>query len=348
MGHRGILAVLLVGAPALALIAAPAVAQAPVPRRGGRSSNCSNCCLVSSCGRRACRPRRRNSQGSPSGRLRRSSTWDRAYTMALVRRARAACRPRSRSTRRPSPSSPGGMRSPTSAGSARNSWPVRAGSGGAFRRPEPRVFRDVEPGPGRRGARGYVAILENLSKLLQELNRAESTGLSQLNIDLMAEVLLQAGRAASRELIEFRDRLDELKVALGLSTHAAVIPDRRALAAFRDVFNAVEAWATRPDRRLDELPRIVGRLPAAGDAIVEGRPILDPIEQDPTRLEDLLEDAVRTAIKNRGGADKDRVPEDRDARCAASPPPRPAPGRHASRLRGREAELCAGRPHEGP
>ena len=155
-------------------------------------------------------------------------------------------------------------------------------------------------------ARGYVATLENLSRLLQELNRAESTGLSQLNIDLMAEVLLQAGRAASRELIEFRDRLDELKVALGALDACGGHPGSSGLAAFRDVFNAVEAWLTRPDRRLDELPRIVGRLPAAGDAIVEGRPILDPIERDPSRLEDLLEDAVRTAIKNRGGADKDR------------------------------------------
>ena len=99
---------------------------------------------------------------------------------------------------------------------------------------------------------------------------------------------------------------------MGLSTHAAIVPDRRALAAFRDVFKAVEVWSTRPERRLDELPRIVGRLPEPGEAIVNGRPILGPIEQDPGRMEDLLAEAVRTAIKNRGGADKDRAPEDRD------------------------------------
>jgi hypothetical protein len=317
MRRRGILTVLLVGAPTLALIAASAVAQAPVPRVRAEDDRR----LLELVPGAILLPQGvSTSEKELAGLAERTPaeilTWDRAYTMALVR-ARAGGSAAAGSldpqalaeqARRHAVADFGRFRKEFLAG--------RAESGGAFEDPSRAYFAMLSRVQAVEDARGHVATLQNLSRLLQELNRAESAGLSQLSIDLMAEVLLQAGRDASRELIEFRDGLDELKVALGLSTHAAVIPDRRALAAFRDVFNAVEAWSTRPDRRLDELPRIVGRLPASGDAIVEGRPILEPIERDPTRLEDLLEDAVRTAIKNRGGAEKDRAPEDRDAALA--------------------------------
>ena len=97
------------------------------------------------------------------------------------------------------------------------------------------------------------------------------------------------GRGTHREIAGYRDALDELKVALGLSPHAVVIPDRRSIAAFRQVFDMVDDWQRRPDRSLAELPRIVERLPALGDVVVNGRRLdLRVIEQDPMPMESVL------------------------------------------------------------
>ncbi len=109
--------------------------------------------------------------------------------------------------------------------------------------------------------------------------------------------------------------LDELKPALGLSPHAAVFPDRRGIAAFDQVFQAAEDWSRRPDRNLAELPQIIGRLPAIGDVVVNGRPILPPttpilpaIGPAPGSVEDRLRDATRLAIRNH--PDKGQDPGD--------------------------------------
>ena len=161
-------------------------------------------------------------------------------------------------------------------------------------------------------ARVHVATIENLLRLVQELIQGESGGLSQLDVDLLNEALVRGRRGFSREVVALRDALDELKVELGLSPHAAVIPDRRNLAGFRDTWKAVDVWARRPDRSLAELPRIVEHLPTLGDAIVGGQPILRAIEQAPPRMEDLLKDAARLAIKNRG-VNKAQPTGDRDA-----------------------------------
>ena len=110
-------------------------------------------------------------------------------------------------------------------------------------------------------ARQQVATFENLTKLMQELIQGESGGLSQFELDQIVDALMRARGRMSREVAGYRDALDELKPALGLSPHAAVIPDRRVIAVFDQVFQAVEAWNRRSDRNLAELPRIVESAP---------------------------------------------------------------------------------------
>ena len=48
--------------------------------------------------------------------------------------------------------------------------------------------------------------------------------------------------------MRYRDGLDAWRAGLGLSPHAPVIPDRGALAGFRDAFEAAERWSIAPDR----------------------------------------------------------------------------------------------------
>ncbi len=157
---------------------------------------------------------------------------------------------------------------------------------------------------------------------MRELIQGENAGLSQLDIDSLAEALVQGRERASREIAGYRDDLDELKVALGLSPHAPVLPDRGPVAEFARVWDAVGAWQRRPDRHLAELPRIIGQLPELGDALVGGQRLLaaidpasDPIEillRDTTRMEDQLRAVARLAIRNRAGAGHDRAAADGD------------------------------------
>ena len=112
--------------------------------------------------------------------------------------------------------------------------------------------------------RRHIFYLENLSKLVSELIQGEAAGLTQLDVDLVRTALVRVRQGLSREVRQFGDRLDEMKVALGLSPHAPVIPDRRRLAAFRTTFEAVDNWSRRPDRSLSELHKIAQKLPALG------------------------------------------------------------------------------------
>jgi hypothetical protein len=122
--------------------------------------------------------------------------------------------------------------------------------------------------------------------------------------------LLRARQELSDEIGHFRDELDELKVALGLSPHAPVIPDRRSLDAFGTAFDAVESWSRQPDRALDVLHRLAQKLPAPGDVMVDGHPILGAVEGNLGPGEGVLANAVRVAIKNRGGPDKGQAAAD--------------------------------------
>jgi hypothetical protein len=135
-------------------------------------------------------------------------------------------------------------------------------------------------------ARRNVAVHENLGNFVRELIQGEAAGLRQSDVALVQAALLQARQGLADNVGHFRDGLDELKVALGLSPRVAVLPDRRRLAAFHDAFEAMENWSKDPSRNLAQLPRLVGQLPAVGDLMADGQAILSKIEHDPDRRED--------------------------------------------------------------
>ncbi len=147
-------------------------------------------------------------------------------------------------------------------------------------------------------ARCDVALRENCFRLFQEFIKGESSGLSQLEVDSVEASLVRARQSLADETAQFRDGLDELKAAVGLTQGALVIPDPGGIAAFHEVFEKVHNWHRDPRRALKGLPELIARLPALGEVVVEGRPILGTIEANPDRLEDELAAMTRLAVKN--------------------------------------------------
>jgi len=80
---------------------------------------------------------------------------------------------------------------------------------------------------------------------------------------------------------------------------------------FYRVFNAVDAWQRRPDRRLTELPGIIGQIPQLQDIDLDGRSVLgiyrnyrasatdEFVPEDEDGLEDLMQASVRIGLEYR-------------------------------------------------
>jgi hypothetical protein len=182
------------------------------------------------------------------------------------------------------------------------------GAGYAFRDPSAAVLELLSRLQAIDNARRNVAIHENLGKLLQERVQGESSGLNRIDIDSVFASLVRARQKLADDIRQFRDGLDELKFVLGLSPRAEIILDRQSLAAFRVVFDSVEEWLRHPQRHLQDLPRLIERLPALGDVVLGGQPILAQIEINPDHWEHVLTAAAQLAIKNRRDRDKSQAP----------------------------------------
>ena len=184
--------------------------------------------------------------------------------------------------------------------------------------PGRRAFRDPSAGVldllGRLqtidNARRNVATHENLNAMLVERIQGESSGLNRIDLDTVFASLVRARQKLADEIRQFRDGLDELKVALGISPRAAVILDRQSLASFRVVFDSVDSWARHPRRHLADLPQVIERLPTLGEVVLDGQPILATISTTPDQWEDVLTAAAQLAINNRLDPDKAQAPVD--------------------------------------
>jgi hypothetical protein len=175
----------------------------------------------------------------------------------------------------------------------------RSGAGGTFRDPSRDYLTLLRQLQTIDNARRNVAVHENLMQFVVTLVQGESAGLSMLDVDLVFASLHRARQRLANAIRDFRDGLDDMKVALGLSPHAPVIPDRQSLAAFRAAFDAIESWSASPHRNLPGLFRLFQKLPPLGELVVDGQPVLGTIEANPDPGQDVLASAVRLAITNR-------------------------------------------------
>jgi hypothetical protein len=121
----------------------------------------------------------------------------------------------------------------------------RPGPMGAFRDPSRDYLELLRRLQTIDNAWRNVLLHESLVTLLKDLSQGDSKGLSQLDVDLVQAALVRARQGLSEAVGRFRDQVDGLKVTLGLSPRAAVIPDRRCVAAFGDVSQSVKELAVR-------------------------------------------------------------------------------------------------------
>jgi hypothetical protein len=221
-------------------------------------------------------------------------TWERIYALAIVRARthRGAFAPTL---------DPGALATEAAqhdvADFARFRADFRAGA--TFRDPGAAVLELLSRLQSIDNARRNVAVHENLDTLLRERAPGESSGLNHIDVDMVRASLVRTRRKLDGEIRQFRDGLDELKFLLGLSPHAPVILDRQSLAWFQAVYDSVDLWAKHPQRNLQMLPRLINRLPALGEVVLDGQAILAKIEANSDPWEDVLSGAARLAIKSR-------------------------------------------------
>ncbi len=173
----------------------------------------------------------------------------------------------------------------------------RPGARGMFRDPCAEYLELLRRSAAITSERRDLAFDENLLELMRGLIQGESGGLSQLDVDRVSVALLRARQRFTGEVGRFRNELDQMKVGLGLSPRAAIVPDRRVLANFGSAFEGVDNWFRSPGRNLAELHTLVERLPSLGSVVVGGRPVRGG---NPNALDELLTNAARLAIKNQG------------------------------------------------
>jgi len=183
---------------------------------------------------------------------------------------------------------------------------------GAFRDPAKEMFALLYRLQQIDNARHRLAVLEGLKARFPERSQDQSSGLSRLDVDTLFAAAVKAGEALNHQKRQFRDALDAFKVALGVSMQAAIIPDRKEMAGFHDVFDSVARWECLPERHPGQLLQVITLLPELGDVILDGQPLLSAIQVNPDRWESSLLKAARLALENR--SDPARKPLDEDAR----------------------------------
>ncbi len=156
-------------------------------------------------------------------------------------------------------------------------------------------------------ARKFVTALEELKAAYQEAN-----AVATLPRPRRFEGWLEKGRTRfQNELRAYRDRLGQVKAELGLAQNAPVVPDRNSLAGFRSVFDKVEEWFRDPNRNPADLRTIVARLPRLPDRVL-GRISLDGATgSEPKGQNEALRAVEQVLAEGRAALDADVGPRAR-------------------------------------
>ncbi len=147
-----------------------------------------------------------------------------------------------------------------------------------------------------------ISQYERILEVYKELSKGESSGISQLQVDQIDQQLKGAKLTYVGARITYRNDLDTFKQQLGMPPDVPIMIDRGMAKPFRDVFYALDDWQRDPRRKLEDLPKIVDRLPKLEDIVIDGRSVLGVYrdgKNDEDELEDLLLAVERTALEHR-------------------------------------------------
>jgi hypothetical protein len=180
----------------------------------------------------------------------------------------------------------------------------RPGPQGRFHDPSAQYLEILRLLQSIGAARRNIAVHELLLPLLREVVQGCPSGVSQLDVDRVNASLERARLGLVDDVGHYRNDVDQMKAALGLSPHAAVVPDRRILSAFQSAWESVHNWLRSPTRQLDELHVLVERLPVLGEVFLGDRRVAGPTVANRSPIDELLNDAAGLAIKNRSARAK--------------------------------------------
>jgi hypothetical protein len=158
--------------------------------------------------------------------------------------------------------------------------------------------------------RRNIAAFEQLKTVYTELIKGEASGLSQLQLDQVDSSLQGAKVQFITSRTTYRSDLDQFKQQMGLPPDTPLIPDRGLTKVFHDVYDEIDNWQRNPNRKMEDLPYIIDKLPKLPDVFVDGRsiqaiyPVIPEARRDRNvfsedELEDLLLAAERVALEHR-------------------------------------------------
>jgi hypothetical protein len=116
--------------------------------------------------------------------------------------------------------------------------------------------------------------------------------------------VVQARQALVTDILTTRTNNDQFKQQLGLPPDTPVVPDLSLFQPYLDVFTQIDEWQRDPKRKLEDVPKIVDRIPQLQDIILDGHSIIGMYKNSKSYdneedLEATLQAAVRIALEYR-------------------------------------------------
>jgi hypothetical protein len=182
-----------------------------------------------------------------------------------------------------------------------------------FRDPAPGFFAALKHRQAVDSARDQVALTKDTRLLFDQLRRGEASGVSQLQLEQVDQILLLSQQNLDLEMSNYRSAVDELKVSLGLPPSAPIVLDESILEAFGKAFSSIDLWQRNPRRQLATLSALHKRLPRLDDVTIAGRSLAQVVSGTISEAEFLV--ACTEAASKQGTILKDEqaAREERDA-----------------------------------
>jgi hypothetical protein len=150
-----------------------------------------------------------------------------------------------------------------------------------------------------------LAFFEQLAALYEQLIEGESSGLSQLQVDQVKSRVLTSRQTLITDIITLRNTNDSFKQQIGLPPDTPMVPDVRLFQPYLDVFAEIDEWQRSKNRKMEDVPKIVDKIPQLKDIVLDGHSLLGPYLTSTTYtdneedLEATLQAAVRIALEYR-------------------------------------------------
>jgi hypothetical protein len=149
-----------------------------------------------------------------------------------------------------------------------------------------------------------VAYFEQLAALYAQLIEGESSGLTQLQVDQIRSQVLSARSSLITDILTLRNANDSFKQQLGLPPDTPMVPDLSLYQPYLDTFTEIDEWQRLKNRKLEDIPKIVNKIPELPDIVLDGHSLLGMYKNTNTYdneedLEATLQAAVRIALEYR-------------------------------------------------